>query len=85
MLRPGSCVRRYLAMATFAEASEHLPLRLEPPTMGGRAVLVTCRHWTPVPILSIREAGRCWRRSQQMPHSSFWPAFTQKGAPDVGT
>lgn len=81
VLGPGSCVRGYLAMATFAEASEHLPLRLGPSTTGGRAALVTCRHWTPVPILSIGEAGRCWWHSQKMPHPSFWPAFTQKMSP----
>lgn len=84
MVGPGSCVRGYLTMTTFAEASEYLPLRLGPPTMGGRALLVTCRHWTPVPILSIGETGRCWWHSHQMPHPSFRPAFTQKRSPRCG-
>ena len=34
MLELESCVRGHLAMATFAEGSEPLPLRLRPPTLG---------------------------------------------------
>lgn len=48
MLEP--CVRGHLAPS--AEASELL--RLRPPTTGGRAILVRCGHWTPVPALSTQ-------------------------------